>query len=60
MMHPTLINQLTETHIADLRMAAAANYRSRSSRRFLQRPARRASGAAPLATRRITAALRTS
>ena len=33
MMHPTLMNQLTETHIADLRMAAASSYRDKVSRR---------------------------
>lgn len=39
MIHPTLMNQLTESHIADLRMAAASSYRANSSRRFRKGPA---------------------
>jgi hypothetical protein len=33
MLHPTLMNQLTETHISDLRMAAAKSYRADVSSR---------------------------
>jgi hypothetical protein len=40
MIQPTLMNQLTETHISDLRMAAAASYRANSPRRFRRRPLR--------------------
>ena len=41
MLHPTLMNQLTETHIADLRMAAASSYRADVSRRRRNRLAPR-------------------
>ena len=33
MIHPTLVSQLTETRVADLRMAAASSYRADVSRR---------------------------
>lgn len=39
MIHPTLMNQLTESHISDLRLEAAASYRAKASRRRRNWPA---------------------
>lgn len=51
MIHPTLMNQLTESHIADLRLAAASTYRASSSRRF--RKGRAPTTSAPAALTRF-------